>query len=217
MRNRKIQNMFTKIYSDNSWGSLESRSGVGSEKQNSAGAHKAVQWVVESYGVSTIFDAPCGDFNWIQDAIPPELDYVGADVVHPLIIKLQEEFGTSKRKFIHLNLIRATRKIPEVDLIICRDLLVHLTLSDARKVINNFKNSGSRFLLITSFTEAGRTVKNKELTMNFGNFGWRPLNMEDSGFELNRAIQIFDEDTQELKNSNLKKCLALFDLHESRQ
>ena len=104
-------------------------------------------------------------------------------------------------------------RLSEFDLIICRDLLVHLSLNDGRRVIKNFRQSNSRFLLITHFQDSSPTkFENVELTMNFQQFGWRPLSMLNEPYELGKPIEIWSECSSEELPSNLVKTLALFDL-----
>ena len=42
--------------------------------------------------------------------------------------------------------------LPKTDVILCRDCLVHLTIKQIKTALYNFKKSGARFLLTTTFT-----------------------------------------------------------------
>ena len=60
-----------------------------------------------------------------------EYEYIGADIVTELIKINNDKFKTTHNKFIDLDL--TTGKLPKVDLIFCRDCLVHLCNEDIFK------------------------------------------------------------------------------------
>ena len=69
-------------------------------------------------------------------------EYLGLDIVRELISIL----GAKYLEY-HYKILSATKSItPKSDLIICRDLLVHLTNQPALAVKEIFKKSGPRFL-----------------------------------------------------------------------
>ena len=65
----KIQKLFLQIFIIIIWwGSAESKSGVGSTYIIHLKLEKLEQIIVK-YKIKSIFDAPCGDLNWIQHII----------------------------------------------------------------------------------------------------------------------------------------------------
>ena len=85
-----------------------------------------------------------------------ECDYIGGDIVRLIISKNNEKFSNPKRLFINYNMI--TNIPSKVDLIFCRDALIHLSNSCCLKVIKNFKKSGSKFLLTTHFPKMKKKI-----------------------------------------------------------
>ena len=129
------------MYRKNLWGSKESKSGVGSELANTSNVRKIISNLITELNVKTICDAPCGDFNWIRTAIPEQVSYSGTDIVPKMISLLNKAHGKPNRRFAHLDLANPNLELPQVDLIVCRDLLVHLSFQDGLNVLKNFKKS----------------------------------------------------------------------------
>jgi len=77
------------------------------------------------------------------------IDYTGADIVADLILG-NGQYEASKVHFCILNLI--DDKLPKIDLVFCRDCLVHLSFRDTFRALHNICDSGSIYLLTTTFT-----------------------------------------------------------------
>ena len=91
------------------------------------------------------------------------------------------------------------------DVIICRDGLVHLSFADARAAIRNFRRSGSRYLLATTFV---RRTENTDIPTG----GWRVLNMEAEPFCFPVPLALVDERCTHSGGAYVDKRLALWEL-----
>ena len=152
----------------------------------------------------SIVDAPCGDFNWMRHVLEGRtVSYTGIDIVEALIERLVREQGAPDRRFLCADMTRAA--LPEADLIICRDGLVHLSFTDARAAIRNFRRSGSRYLLATTFV---RHSSNADIRTG----SWRPLNMEAPPFAFPVPLALVDERCTHSGGIYRDKHLALWDL-----
>ena len=141
--------IFSYIYRYARWGSGESRSGCGSSLAYTHNLREELPAMVSQYRIRTIFDAPCGDFHWLS-RVTLDIDrYVGADIVTSMIRDNQRRYADGTRSFIVFDIVRDPA--PAVDLIFCRDCLFHLPLALALRALRNFKASGSRYLLTTTF------------------------------------------------------------------
>lgn len=157
---------FTWIYRSNYWRDEESASGSGSSLRYTENLRRELPGLFERFGIRTVFDAPCGDFNWMRlVAESTDIRYVGADIVRPLIDSLRAKHGSSRIDFIHLDLIRG--RFPAADLMICRDCLFHLSYADARRVLENFLASGIPYLLTTTHRNDGALVNRDIETGDF--------------------------------------------------
>ena len=180
----QVENIFTKIFNTNQWGSRESISGPGSEVKFTQRTRRGLVALIKLFGITSIADAPCGDLNWIKHIDLGTCRYIGIDIVQNLIERNKTIFGPT-REFQHLNLIEDV--IEKVDLIICRDMLAHLTDEQIFTVLRNFKKSGSKYLLVTS--NPTTTVNNNGTTGD-----WRSINFELPPFIFPRPIAMIKED-----------------------
>ena len=130
--------VFDEVYRHNYWGSEQSRSGVGSEIAFTARYRTGLEDVINSWGFSRIFDAPCGDLNWITPlASNGGIDYVGGDI-SALVI----EDARSRHPTLDLRVFDITKDpFPEADFWHCRDCLFHLPFESIRQALANFSAS----------------------------------------------------------------------------
>jgi hypothetical protein len=156
------EDRFTWIYKSNHWSSSESASGTGSTLSYTQNLRKELPKLLSTYSIKTIFDAPCGDFNWMKHMLSSvDVDYIGGDIVKPLIDKLSDAHGAEHVKFRHIDLTKD--ELPSADLMICRDCLFHLSYADIRSVLLNFVNSGIPYLLTTTHTNESQSFKNRDI------------------------------------------------------
>jgi hypothetical protein len=195
---------FTKTYKFNLWKGKESVSGPGSSIFQTKTIRQEIPLLVERLNVKTMMDAPCGDFHWMSQVNLPVDLYIGVDIVDELISINDSKYGNSTRKFVSLDITKDT--LPQVDLILCRDCLVHLSFADSWLALRNFKRSGSKYLLTTTFPHV---KKNRDITTNGTN--WRPLNLQLPPYDLPNPLQIIDE-KYPFARRNLIKTLGLWDL-----
>jgi len=176
------ESIFTDIYRQNRWGGI-SKSGVGSDLTQTKIIRNELPKILKNFKVTTILDIPCGDFFWLKEVELEFLSYIGADIVDD-IINNNEKYKLKNRKFVKLDIINDN--LPKVDLILCRDLFIHLSFDDIWKSINNIKKSGAKYFLTTSYT---KTEQNNDILTG----QWRPLNLEIYPFSFPRSIITIDE------------------------
>jgi SAM-dependent methyltransferase len=203
-RSRKHQ--FSRIFREGGFGCSPSLSGSGSTLEQTQVIRNEIPKLLREFQVQSILDAPCGDLYWMRHVDLGGIHYIGADIVAELIRRNIAAFGTSdKRHFIVCDLGRDN--LPKVDLVLCRDCLVHLKLADALEVIRNIKRSGARFLLVTTHVHCGL---NRELGPNF----FRPLNLQLPPFELSPPLRLISEQCTEQDAAD--KCLGLWDIQTEK-
>jgi hypothetical protein len=156
-----IESRFTRIYKLNFWGSKESVSGEGSTLSCTKNLRKQLPLLFQRFSIKTVFDAPCGDFNWMRHVVANcDIDYVGADIVAPLIEENNARYGRPNIRFTHVDITRGP--FPEADLWMCRDCLFHLSYEDTRQALERFVDSGIPYLLTTTF-ENGGSFQNRDI------------------------------------------------------
>lgn len=161
----------------------ESVSGAAATLEETAVLRNALPRLAEQNKVGSVLDIPSGDFHWMQH-VRWNVDYTGADVVPEIVAENQRLYGGARQRFVLLDVTRDP--LPRVDLIHCRDLLIHLSNRDCLAALRNFVGSGSRLLLTSHF--AGR-VSNPEIVS--GDF--RPVNLCAPPFHLPPPVQIINE------------------------
>lgn len=145
---------FHLIYRLNTWDSTESVSGPGSTFAYSRNLRERLPQLFEEYSIKSVFDAPCGDFNWMPSVLASSpVKYVGADIVRPLIANHRKKFAGDRTEFRLLDITRDA--FPEADLWISRDCLVHLSYRQIFKTMHNFARSSIRFALLTNHRNRG--------------------------------------------------------------
>jgi hypothetical protein len=177
------ETVFTRIYADNAWrgrGSGESKSGPGSSLVYTEPLRAELPGVFERYDVHSIVDAGCGDFAWMKDVPLDGIDYTGLDVVSSVIEANQAKHGAPDKRFAKADLTADT--LPRADLIIARDVLFHLPLRLGIAAVENFRQSGSKYLLST-------THRDNSVNTDIATGGFRLINLEQSPFSLPPALE----------------------------
>lgn len=193
---------FTRIY-DNSLWSKEYKSGTGSDLTQTTTIRHALPELLKKYNCSSIADAPCGDFYWMKKVNLPVDSYIGIDIVKRLIEINQETYGNENYTFQHIDI--TMDEIPQVDLVLCRDCLVHLSYNQIANTIRLLKSSGSKYLLTTSFTNH---KKNKDIRTG----SWRTLNLQIPPFNFPKPLEIINENCTQHKGNYKDKCLLLWEI-----
>ncbi|MFF1451342.1 class I SAM-dependent methyltransferase [Streptomyces sp. NPDC058274] len=198
-----LHDVFTDIYRTNRWGSDETRSGPGSELLRMKRVIAQLGELVRELKVKSVLDAPCGDFNWMQYVDLGEAAYLGGDVVEELIEDNRTHHERPGRSFTLLDF--TLDRVPRVDLILCRDALVHFSYQHVVEALTRFRASGSRYLLTTTF--AG-THANTDIVTGW----WRPINLRLAPFALPEPLRVIGDD--ESDDFYDDKVLALWDLRQ---
>ena len=184
---------FELIYHTNFWSSKESVSGLGSEQKNTINIKKKLVDIINHYKIESILDAPCGDFNWIKDILNDKIQYIGGDIVKDLINKNSQKYQKKNINFIELDI--SSSALPNTDLMICRDCLIHLSFDKINLFFKNFKKSNIKFLLLTSYKLKDDQKKIINLDIPDGEF--REIDMSEPPFLLPVPIEkILDKDEQ---------------------
>lgn len=168
LKRLRMRAIFTRVYRENRWGDAESRSGSGSNLAQTATLRRELPELLQSLGVKSMLDIPCGDFAWMRQMELPQLRYLGADIVQEMIAANNARYRDEQRSFVCLDLTKDA--LPRADLIFCRDCLVHLPYKDIFLALANMRKSGATYLVTTTFTG----VEQNSDIYYVGE--WRPLN-----------------------------------------
>ena len=199
---KKLNDRFLIIYKNNYWDNSETVSGPGSTLKTTHNLRKELKKVIKNYNIKSIFDAPCGDCNWIEKIIKnSRIKYIGADIVNDIIIKNKKKFNNKKISFKRMDITK--EKIPKTDLFICRDFLFHLSYEDIFIFLKNLKKSNSKYLLISSHYK-NEKIENINKNIHSGDF--RKIDIFQPPFNFSKNYLTVIDDYCD----NAKKYLYLF-------
>lgn len=183
---RARREAFVRIMREQRWG--EHVSGCGSTVSYTHATRRILEKVIRECDVTSLLDAGCGDFAWMPlmlGELPVNVGYVGVDIVPDLIERHRREYPQFEFRVTDL----VVEELPRCDLIFCRDVVQHLPIDDAIRVLKNFSRSGARYLLTT--THLRRTGWRNARDKRVGTCHDRNLLLKP--FQLADPVAIFSE------------------------
>lgn len=157
--------------------------GSGSTTKYTESVRKFIQTVIQKYNIKSISDAGCGDRHWIKLLDFSSIEYKGYDII------------PRDKDVIFFDI--TSQILPQTDLIINRDVIWHLNEQMIASMINNFKKSNSKYLLINYFKHVDNSI----------------LKGQFRRVSLMKEPYFFPEPIEEiLENSSDKRFIGLWDL-----
>ena len=174
---------FDEIATGNLWGSSESLSGAGSEIARTERYRKSLVEFIRDRGFRSMFDAPCGDLNWMNLALEKmHVEYVGGDISPALVALNRERFPNLE--FVEFDI--TADPFPAADVWHCRDCLFHLSYRDVDLALRNFAKSEIPYALITNHRGLIRNV-------DIETGGWRYIDLRRTPFNLPAPEAMLDD------------------------
>lgn len=153
MSNKEV---FSKIYKEDLW---HGGSGAGSKMENAKEYVDVLQKYIDKPEIKTVLDLGCGDWQFSKFLDLSSVSYLGVDVVESVVESNNDLYSAPNVKFLNHDI--TTYEVPKVDLIICKDVLQHLSNRDVITVIIKIIKS-SKFALITNDFASENTI-NKDI------------------------------------------------------
>jgi SAM-dependent methyltransferase len=176
---------FREAYRSRAWITNEgqlSTSGLGSEASTTRDVVGALPELLVRVDCTKLLDVGCGDWNWMRDVRLP-CDYIGIDIV-PEVIEANRRFERAGVQFEVGDAIEGS--LPVADVVLCREVLFHLSFRDGFAALANMRAAG-RWLLATSDT---RIWFNSDITT--GDF--RRINLERAPYRLPRPRAVISDE-----------------------
>lgn len=168
-KNLLKKRVFTSIYKSNHWVQGENTLSKNSISVSGHGSNintdqfynlsKNFTKIIESYGIKSILDIPCGDFLWMHEIIRNKnIEYLGIDIVDDLIKKNKNNYLNKNFSFENHDVVNYIVD-KKFDLIVIRDFFIHINNQDILKVINNLKQMDFKYLVVNSYNN----IKNQDV------------------------------------------------------
>jgi SAM-dependent methyltransferase len=165
----EMEEHFHQIYQRNEWGF---GSGVGSLPLNNVEYMKFVESFIARNRLSSVVDLGCGDWQFSRFMNWSSVRYIGMDVVADIVSANRRQFG---RERISFEVFQNIEQVPNGDLLLCKDVLQHLSNQTVAEYLPILKQR-FRFLLITN--DEWPTEPNREIVSG----DWRPLRLDFAPF-----------------------------------
>ena len=184
--------IFTSIYKSNHWAQSDntkneivSVSGPGSNiNDKSLIQIKHFKKIIEDLKIKSILDMPCGDFLWMDRVVDKtNIKYLGIDIVKEIIDENKLKYKKDNINFKCVDIVNFTNS-EKFDLILIRDLFIHLKNEDILKIIKNVRRLNFKYIAVSN-----NTVEHN-LDVNIGehrkvNLLKDPYNLKKPNFILN--------------------------------
>jgi len=183
----------------------ETPNGPGSSLEATKDVREHLPKIFKEFNIQSMMDAACGDWNWMKEVDLEGITYHGYDIMPEFIEDNEEQF---KKENVHFEVKDVTLEELEsnVDLVMCRDFLMHIKWDKIKKMISNFKISGAKYLFVSNFSnydshndDYAIAVHPGDVGLNIENYsgdpewGWRPVNLHLEPFNFPEPVYEFVE------------------------
>ena len=172
--------IFSEIYERGLWGFNsygEGWSGGGSSFETTETYRNFLQLFLELFKIESVVDLGCGDWEFSKHVNWGNIHYMGFDVVETVIQKNQQKYKKKNINFICADALNYD--FPSADLLLCKDVLQHLTNRDILLISSQFKKY--KYCLITNGVDFD-TQSSTNPDIERGDY--RPLDLTKPPFNL---------------------------------
>ena len=164
-----VKDVFESIYENAIWGG---GSGAGSDLSRTVVYVAYVQHIMDKYSVKSVVDIGCGDWRFSKYIDFSGCKYLGVDIVESVISANIKNYGNNN---IIFQLGNATEfEIPKCDLLLCKDVLQHLSNKNVRAILHKSRVA-TRALFTNDFYPVNEDCNDGDT---------RPLNIASAPFDM---------------------------------
>lgn len=173
------EQIFSHIYHNRVWGTSPKgigSSGAGSTKESTIIYRQFLQEFINKNNIKSVVDLGCGDWEFSQLIDWSGVNYTGYDVV-PLVIENNiKQFKKENINFYHADILKT--KFPPADLLICKDVLQHLSNDDIKTFLDCIDNY--KYCLITNDINPLSSTTNFDIKSG----EYRPIDLTNPPFTI---------------------------------
>jgi len=165
-----VESTFTQIYATDAWGK---GSGAGSVPVHCLKWIEFMRKFIRAENVHSVVDLGCGDWQFSPYIYHDlNVEYVGYDVVKPVIEANKERWGPQGYDFRHLEFSTHVPEIHDAELYVIKDVLQHWSSARITAFLTEVLQSKTRlrYFLVCNCAEPEDWPED-----DIGDGGWRPL------------------------------------------
>ena len=157
-------------------GDFSRGSGPGSAVAYTEGYRGFLASFLRENGVRSVLDLGCG--NWTSTRLVDwsGIDYLGVDFIHKIVARNRRVHGKPNIKFVQSDV--RTFNIPQVDLVISKDVLQHWPTSDVLAFLERLRASNVKMALLVNCVNDDGLARNRDIAI--GDF--RPIHLNEPPF-----------------------------------
>jgi hypothetical protein len=195
----KDQKKFSYIYKVSYWKNKidGSKSGSGSILSSTNLLISELNKFNEVNKIKSILDIPCGDWHWMNKVYLKNISYVGCDIVSDLIKDNSIKYSSNNICFLKKDL--SYDALIDADLVLIRDLFVHLSNKKIFLCIKNIKKIKFKYLAITNY------VNIKKNGIGTIDDNWRPINLRLYPFNFPQPDYVLNDSSNDGEYENYKR------------
>lgn len=186
-------------------GKIETYSGPGSLLKNTDNLIIELQKFIVDNNINSVIDIPCGDFNFMKHIINKDCKYLGIDISEKAI-NICKKYETSNIQFYVDDITDLNIKLNNADLIICKDLTIHLSFSDINSLLKNIIKSKCKYFACSRYNDGN--VVNKDTINGKSGLAAREIEITKYPFNFNYKIK----QVIKYKSQNLKDELVIYEM-----
>jgi SAM-dependent methyltransferase len=173
--------IFSEIYEKKLWGLNHENygtSGPGSSFESTEKYREFLQHFLHTFDIHSVVDVGCGDWEFSRFINWDGINYMGYDVVPRVIEENKRKYETAVIQFAVGD--GAAINLPVADLLICKDVLMHLPYEDIAIILSKAKQY--KYCLFTNdIIHADPPLENYDIVKG----DWRPsMNLAKPPFNL---------------------------------
>jgi SAM-dependent methyltransferase len=156
------EKIFSEIYRCGTWGKDQlgrGTSGPGSTLPQGLPFVHYIQQFLDSHEIHSVVDIGCGDWELAKEIDWGNRNYVGIDVVESVVKQNQVVYETDQIRFLHLNAV--VDPLPKADLLICKDVLAHLSFAEISSILSKAKQF--KYCIFVNHVDPSGKTKNYDI------------------------------------------------------
>ena len=174
---------FNGIYADGIWAkdsTGKGTSGSGSTLEITREYRAYIEDFLKKHAVTSVIDAGSGDWSFSKAIDWGDVSYLGIDIASDVIEVVRKKYEKGKIKF---QVGDITEDLPAADLLICKDVLQHLSNNLVHKFIkNNLRKGKYKWVILTN----DRSSENRDIP----NADYRKINLAAPPFEVKGLVDL---------------------------